>query len=241
MAETTPENGRRQGQEPKGQTGQGQVGSGRALDRRSRGAQQQAVTRASYIPPLLSLSPAALMSTSPFAIMRRFTDELDQIFSSFGSLSGEQDGAFSRTVFAPQIEVQEQDDRLVVRADLPGLSPEDVRVTLVDAAVLIEGERRSEQERNEGGIYRSERSYGAFRRVIPLPTEAKQDEAEARFENGVLEVTLPLDRSRSAGRRLEISNGGAAPAGGTPSAKASGDSGKQENQSGKQEIQSAQK
>jgi HSP20 family protein len=236
MNETSSENGPRKGQQAGGHTGEGQARSGGALEQRSSRPEQQGVTRASYIPPLFSPSPAALMSTSPFAIMRRFTDELDQIFSSFGALPGDgrgqQDGALARAAqFAPQIEVLERDNQLLIRADLPGISPDQVRVTLVDSALVIEGERRSEQEHRDRGTYRSERSYGAFRRVIPLPAEANEDKAEARFDNGVLEVAVPLDPSRSAGRRLEIGKGGPPRAAESSAAKSSPSDGKERSQS----------
>ncbi len=100
----------------------------------------------------------------------------------------------------------------MVNVDLPGVRPEDFQVEIEEDALVLQGERRSEQEDTRGGIRRSERSYGTFRRVIPLPPGANADAAEARFENGVLEITVPLPQ-QSKTRRLDVKSVG--PAGGT--------------------------
>ena len=97
-----------------------------------------------------------------------------------------------------------------MRAELPGLSPEDVRVEVAsDGSLVIEGERRSEMEaEEEGGVYRSERIYGRFARVIDLPEDVDVDRAQARFENGVLEISLPLSE-QSQRRTIQIQGQGA--------------------------------
>ena len=99
-------------------------------------------------------------------------------------------------------------DRYVTAAmtyKLPGLSREDVRIEARDDALLLEGERKSEMEVEEqGGIYRSERTYGRFSREIPLPEAADIEKAQARFENGVLEIEVPLREEASRRRRIEI-------------------------------------
>jgi len=95
------------------------------------------------------------------------------------------------------------------------MSADDVRIEIRDDALVLEGERRSEIEVEEEGVYRSERVYGRFSRVIPLPDGADLDKASARFENGVLEVEIPL-REDARRRRIEI-QGGAASQGGSKS------------------------
>jgi HSP20 family protein len=91
----------------------------------------------------------------------------------------------------------------MVRADLPGLKPDDVRIEVADGALTIEGERRSEMEaEEEGGVYRSERVYGRFSRTIPIPEGADVEHAQARFDEGVLEITVPLPHDGR--RRIEI-------------------------------------
>ena len=108
--------------------------------------------------------------------------------------------------FMPNVDVEERDDRIVVRADLPGVNVDDFRVELEDDALVLQGERRDEREDMRGGVRRAERSYGGFRRVIPLPPGANLEAAEARFENGVLEDRIPFQQ-KSRSRRLEVQSG----------------------------------
>src|SRR2546427_469881 len=104
-----------------------------------------------------------------------------------GARGGLQRGGL-RMDWAPAVEMLERNGQLVVRAELPGLSPDDVRIEVSsDGSLVIEGERRSEVEaEEEGGVYRSERIYGRFSRVIALPDGVDVDRAQARFDNGVL-------------------------------------------------------
>ena len=160
-------------------------------------------------------------SSSPFAFMRRFSEEMDRLFDDFGfggrslGLSFGRDyfptslGEFGQSLWSPQIETFEREGQLVIRADLPGLKKDDVDVEITDDAITISGERRNEDEERREGYYRSERSYGSFFRSIPLPEGVNADDAKATFENGVLEITMKAPQLQSRGRRLEISEGGA--------------------------------
>src|SRR5688500_9530814 len=96
--------------------------------------------------------------------------------------------------------------KLVIRADLPGLSKDDVNVEVTDNAITISGERRNENEEKREGYYRSECSYGSFYR--PLPEGVDSDDANATFNNGVLEIALNAPKLESRSRKLEISEGG---------------------------------
>jgi len=96
----------------------------------------------------------------------------------------------------------------VIRADLPGLSKDDVNVEMNDDAITISGERRNENEEQREGYYRSERSYGSFYRQIPLPEGVNPKDAQATFRDGVLEITLKAPQLKSQKRRLEITEGG---------------------------------
>jgi HSP20 family protein len=109
------------------------------------------------------------------------------------------------TFWAPQVEVFERGSTLVIRADLPGLKREDVDVEVEDDAVVIRGERHNDVEDAREGFYRSERSYGSFYRVIPLPEGVDESKVNATFRDGVLEVTLPRpEERRPTSRRVEI-------------------------------------
>jgi HSP20 family protein len=140
---------------------------------------------------------------SPFGLFRRLSDDMDRLFfggpsiGPFGGIGGR---------FVPNIDIEERDEKILVRADLPGVRPEDFHVDIVDDALVLQGERRSEREETRGGVRRVERSHGTFRRVIPLPQGANVEAADAKFENGVLEIEIPLQQQSKA-RRLEIHSG----------------------------------
>jgi HSP20 family protein len=153
---------------------------------------------------------------SPFRTLERFADQMDRIFEDFGfgrsAFGGNWFGAPQRVMpqmWAPDVEISQHDNELVLRADLPGLNKDDVSIDVTDEGVTISGERRQEQESERGGVYRSERTYGSFRRTIPLPDGAMADQAKATFKNGVLEITMPAPPEQvRRGRRLTITEGG---------------------------------
>lgn len=150
----------------------------------------------------------------PFRMLEQFADEMDRIFNDFGFGSrwmaprpgrGWSSPTSRQGFWQPQIEVLHRNDQLIVRADLPGMSKDDIRVDVADEHLTIQGERRQEQQEEREGLYRSERSYGSFRRTIPLPPGTMSDQAKAAFRNGVLEITMPAPpESARQGRRLEI-------------------------------------
>ena len=129
---------------------------------------------------------------SPFSSMRRFTEEMDRLFEDFG---GRHDWPawpreWGEGRWRPDIEMFEKDGQLVVRADLPGLTKNDVKVDIAEDALTIRGERRKEHEEKGEAFYRSERSYGGFYRVVPLPEGVSPESVNATFHDGVLEVTM---------------------------------------------------
>lgn len=94
--------------------------------------------------------------------------------------------------FVPALEIAEKNNALVVKADLPGLKKEDVKVEVALEGLTITGERREEKEEKKEGYFRTERLYGSFERFVPLPDGAVLDKAAAEFKDGVLTVTVPL-------------------------------------------------
>jgi HSP20 family protein len=162
---------------------------------------------------------ANLRTVSPFSLMRRFSEEMDRLFGDF-SVDGNLTSGFGRelgrladlegSMWLPQVEAFERDGKLIVRADLPGLTKDDINVEITDDAIKIRGERRQEKEENDEGYYRSERSYGSFYREIPLPSGVNRDEANASFSNGVLEITMPATERQTGSRRIVIGEGAGA-------------------------------
>ena len=116
-------------------------------------------------------------------------------------------GSRELATWAPPVEVRERDGNLVVHAELPGLNKEDVKVEVTNEGLVIQGERKREHEEDRGGVHRSERSYGAFYRLIPLPEGANIDQAKAQFNNGVLEVSVPIPKTQENTRQIPIEAG----------------------------------
>ena len=160
--------------------------------------------------------PANLRTVTPFSLMRRFSEEMDRLFGDFNFAGGLASGfgrEFGRladlegSMWLPQVETFERDGQLIVRADLPGLTKDDINVDIADDAIKIRGERRQEKEENDEGYYLTERSYGSFYREIPLPAGVNGDEAKASFQNGVLQITMPAPARQTGSRRIEIGEG----------------------------------
>lgn len=144
-------------------------------------------------------------SGGPFRTMQRMADEMDRMFDEIGFgrwMRPTWQGA-GAGLWAPDIDVFQKNNELTIRADLPGMTRDEVSVEISDDAVTIQGERKRESEQEREGYYRSERSYGSFSRVVPLPEGAIAEQAKAIFRDGVLEITMPAPPA-SKGRRLEI-------------------------------------
>jgi HSP20 family protein len=93
--------------------------------------------------------------------------------------------------WSPAVDVAESDNEVTLTADLPGLTKEQIQVRIEDGALLITGERKFANEDKKTGYHRIERSYGNFKRYFSLPDTVQADKVEAKYENGVLQVTLP--------------------------------------------------
>lgn len=168
-----------------------------------RSRQSGGLQRRGAYPTLFSLSPAEFFNANPFSLMRRFTDEMDRMFEGFGG-----SGRNELRHWSPAVEVRERDGKLEVYADLPGIKENDVKVEVTDEGLVIQGERKSEHEENREGLYRSERSYGQFYRVIPLPEHANIDQARAEFRNGELRITMPVSEQHQKRRQIPIGTAG---------------------------------
>ena len=139
--------------------------------------------------------------------------EMNRLFQTFfdtpasGSGSGSGGNSGLRRWHHP-MDLVETEDHFVLRADLPGVDENDVKVELEDSVLTISGERRHEQEVKQGGYYRIERASGNFSRQLTLPDGVDADAVEASFDKGVLEVRIPKPAERQP-RRVAISVGDA--------------------------------
>jgi len=148
----------------------------------------------------------------PFSLIRQMQDEVDRWFGRMGldggwtsasawlSRAGESMGDWM-----PAIDAFQRGNEFVIRADVPGMARTDLSVEIGDDALTIRGERKHEQSDDRDGVFWSERSYGSFSRVVPLPPGAISDSAKATFTNGVLEVIVQApSQDARRGRKVDI-------------------------------------
>jgi HSP20 family protein len=148
---------------------------------------------------------------SPFRGSRGFWDPLSEMNRMLDRMSSTptrwwQNGEEARqlTEWAPSIDVLTKDGNLVVRAELPGVKQEDVDITLHDRVLTISGERKAEQEEERGGYYVRERRYGSFSRSLTLPEGIDESKVHARYDDGVLEVTVEGAAAVQEPKRIQI-------------------------------------
>jgi HSP20 family protein len=146
------------------------------------------------------LTPYEMLRMTPFGLFRRMTEEFDRVLQPF--MSGDEGNL--NIAWAPTVEISEHDGKYQVLAELPGLSPNQVRVEVEDDALVLQGERKEEHEASEGGVHRTERQFGFFYRRIPLPEGADPGQAKATFHEGVLEVTMPAPKRNTEKRQIQI-------------------------------------
>lgn len=132
----------------------------------------------------------------PLSAMSRMEREMDHVFSDFfgdglrplrprwwpGGLEG---------YTAPSVDVYEEKDDIVVKAELPGMGKDDIEVNLNDHQLTLKGEKKKEEETKEDDYYRCERSFGSFSRVLDLPADVQGEKAKASFKDGLLEIRVP--------------------------------------------------
>jgi HSP20 family protein len=122
-----------------------------------------------------------------FERMRRETDRFWDSFFEVGPRRRTEEGG----EWFPSLDVSETKNDLIVKAELPGMDPKDIDISLSDGTLIIKGERKQEKEEKEENYQLIERSYGSFTRSIRLPKEVKRDKISASYKNGILKVTLP--------------------------------------------------
>ena len=138
-----------------------------------------------------------LFSLNPFAIIREFASEMDQVFH------GGEPGAELQT-WAPRVDMQQCGGNLVVSAELPGLKREDVKVEVAGDILTIQGERKQEHKEDHEGFHRWERSYGHFYRSIQLPEGARTDQVKAELKDGLLKVSIPVPDSVKKAKQIPV-------------------------------------
>jgi HSP20 family protein len=198
--ESASTNGQRTGQQTTGDGGQAARGG------QSAGSQERGTSLASRERGVAT--PFTRFEQNPFASLWQISREMDRLMDSFfgGGLASDGEPRYGMSSgWTPQIEVRQRDESLLIHVDLPGVKQEDVQIEATEDGIAISGERQQQREENEQGFRRSERMYGSFYRLIPLPDGARVDNAKASMHNGVLEVTVPLERATR--RQIKIEGG----------------------------------
>ena len=147
----------------------------------------------------------ALVNYEPWNLLDRFQQQLNQLGYSDKSLSGN-DSDYSNVVtshWRPAVDIKEETNRFVITADLQGVDPKDIEITMENGLLTIKGERNAEVRDEKEGYKRVERVSGTFYRRFSLPDTADADRIEAKGKNGVLEIILPK-HEKVQPRRIEV-------------------------------------
>ena len=138
-----------------------------------------------------------LVPRSPVARLTRWDEELRQMFGEFfaGALRPSFDGhrrrPFSFSTSAPDIDLYEENNEIVIRAELPGMEKDDIQIKFADYQLSLKGQKKRGEGLKEENYYFSECSYGPFSRVLDLPTDVQVEKTRTTFKNGILEIRLP--------------------------------------------------
>jgi HSP20 family protein len=150
----------------------------------------------------------ALIRWEPVRELQTVQNEMNRLFNTFfdSPSPGNGGGQAVARRWIPAMDVVETGDHFVLRADLPGLSENDVKIELEENVLTISGERKVEHEQKGEGYYRVERAFGAFSRSLTLPEGVDADAIQASFGNGVLEVRIPKPEQQKP-RKVQITLG----------------------------------
>jgi HSP20 family protein len=133
----------------------------------------------------------ALARWTPYRNIMSVRDEMNRVLNeAFGRDTNDESTWFSGA-WSPPVDIYETDDALVMKAELPGFSKDDISIEMKENTLVIKGERKREDEVKEGSYHRTERVYGAFQRSFLLPTTVDQEKVRAAYKDGVLELRLP--------------------------------------------------
>jgi HSP20 family protein len=136
----------------------------------------------------------------PFEEIKKTQERLNQLFEDFMPMEEWGGGK----VFTPAVDIKDEEDKLVVTTDLPGINKEDVEISLKEDMLEISAKSGKEKETEEEGYIRRERAYTRFYRAVRLPTSVKEEGGTAKIENGVLTITLPKMKLEEPVKKIQI-------------------------------------
>lgn len=127
----------------------------------------------------------------PFSLLDRLQRDFDQIASRHYGVNSAEDREYNIADWVPAVDIIEETDRFVLRADLPGVNPDDIEVNMENGILSISGQRHQETMSNTDGVRRMERRVGKFFRRFSMPDSANAEQVTAKSSNGILEVVIP--------------------------------------------------
>lgn len=138
--------------------------------------------------------------------MERMMNRMERVFGSMWPMARrEEREALGMPEWAPDVDISEDESAFHIKADLPEVKKEDVKVSLQDSTLTIRGERRREEEKKGERFHRIERSYGSFMRSFTLPEQVDESKIQARFHDGILEIDVPkTEKAAAKGREIQI-------------------------------------
>jgi HSP20 family protein len=132
----------------------------------------------------------AIIRWDPFRDIVTLRDKMNRLFEDVVTHRGEDKDLISSS-WAPAVDIYEDENQLVLSAEVPGIDEKDVEIKIEDSMLIIQGERKMEKETKEENYHRIERAYGSFYRSFQLPNYIDQEKIHAEHENGVLKITMP--------------------------------------------------
>jgi HSP20 family protein len=139
----------------------------------------------------------------PFDELASLRESMERLFDDF--FTRRPGRTLAPTVWEPAVELFETEDDVVFRAEMPGIDPKSVDVTVSEDTLAVKGEARAEHEQKGRSYYRRELRYGAFERTVALPVSVQADQAKATFKNGILEIRMPkAERAKAKTIKVEV-------------------------------------
>ena len=141
-----------------------------------------------------------LIKYEPFKELENFDDKIQSLLNTFPDFTSEYEESFY-----PKIDISEDEKNIYVDAELPGIKKNDIKITLEDNILTISGIKKDERETKEKSFYRSERTYGSFSRSFTIPSDINSDTVDAKFEDGILKLSIEkLNEKKVSGRLINI-------------------------------------
>src|SRR5690348_7047647 len=154
-----------------------------------------------------SLLASGFVGSDPFLTLHR---EMNRLFDDVIRGGTAATGSQGAMLLAPNMDVTETDNEVRIRAELPGVTEDNIDVSLDDDVLTIRAEKKQERKEDREGTHVSERVFGTFQRALRLPYRVSPDQVQAQFENGVLTVTIPKSQEADRSRRIQVQGRGTA-------------------------------